>query len=311
VKKDILIIGFGASSLNIRALLSSSASYKANFHFLDSLDPFVLNKVLSSLDIAKAKIFVISKSGNTRETNILFEYILTKNPGEISILCENKVSILGKIAKNIDHKWIDYAQMHSGRFALLTKPFLDIIELAGINPNKLLEGSVEASEVDAAKISEEWLMHFENGRRNWVVMLYSQQLHGLFMWIRQIVSESLGKNGFGIFPILAEGTMDEHSQLQLFLDGPKDKFYDVISSDYSEYQNLSKVQIEHAYKITGMLKEKNLPVNQIHHERIDEIVIGKYIATYLSVVKILAAKLSIDPLTQPAVECMKQKSYEN
>jgi glucose-6-phosphate isomerase len=60
-----------------------------------------------------------------------------------------------------------------------------------------------------------------------------------------------------------------------------------------------------------MLRARNLPVNQTHHERIDEIIIGKYIATYLNIVKIIASKLSIDPLTQPAVECMKQKSYEN
>ncbi len=306
--ETILIVGFGASSLNLKALISSVSRTKIPFYYLDSLDPISVQEILQNLDLTKTAIYIISKSGNTQETNILAEYLIRQNTGEIFVLCENKDSALYNIVQNTHHEWIDYANVKSGRFALLTKPFLDIAEFAGVDSQKLLKAAELANMDDAKIIANRWLENFESGRPNWVVMTYTRQIYGLFLWVRQIVSESLGKNGFGIFPILVEGTMDEHSQLQLFLDGPDDKFYDIISCDFDEigFETLSKTQIAHAYKIFDMLSNKKREVRHMHHKFIDELVIGNYIAIYTEAVKIIGQIMGFDPLTQPAVESMKQ-----
>jgi glucose-6-phosphate isomerase len=311
---SILVVGFGASSLNLKAIISSVSKTKIPFHYLDTLDPVAVQEILKPLDLNKTMIYIISKSGNTQETNILAEYLITQKTGKIFVLCASKDSMLYKIIQNIDHEWIDYANVKSGRFALLTKPFLDIAALAGVDIQKLVESASKVDIKDAEIMAHRWESNFKAGRANWVVMIYTRQLYGLFLWVRQVVSESLGKNGFGILPILAEGTMDQHSQLQLFLDGPDDKFYDIISCDFHEasLEKLSKTQVDYAYKIFYMLSEKKRETIHVHHKIIDEKMVGEYIAIYTEAIKILGKKMGFDPLTQPAVESMKQTiNYDN
>ena len=312
--KNILIVGFGASSLNIKAILSSIVTPKLPFYYLDSLDPNAVSRILSGIELQDTAAFIISKSGNTQETNILFEYLATLSCKKIFILSSKADSQLYNLSRSVKHEWIDYAESEGGRFALLTKPFLDIAEVAGIDTAKLKAASLSTDNGYIKKIADKWIENFKNGKRNWVIINYSTQLHGVLLWIRQIVAESLGKNGFGIMPILAEGTMDQHSQLQLFLDGPDDKFYEIISCDFNnapEFDKIAQTQIDHSFKVSAMLKEKNRLVTHSHHKKIDEEFIGQTIATYINIVKIVADIMGFDPVSQPAVENMKQKSYEN
>lgn len=307
--KDILIIGFGASSLNLRAILSSSYKLEANIYYLDSQDPNYLEETLNKIDIEKCTTYIISKSGSTSETNLLARLVIEMGARNIRVICSNKNSELGEIVSEVKHSWIDFVGEKSGRFALLTKPFLDIASEAGIDVKAIEEGAASVDMKDIEKMAETWLKHFEEGRPIWVIMLYSKQLHGLFMWIRQIVSESVGKEGWGILPFLCEGSMDEHSQLQLFLDGPKDKFYEIISSDYSgALAMFAEAQHNHASKVSSLLEAKDLPYEHIHHEAVDEYLVGKYIAIYLNLVKILGDRLGFDPMNQPAVESMKKRA---
>jgi glucose-6-phosphate isomerase len=310
---EVLIVGFGASSLNLRAIISSVSKTKMPFHYLDTLDPVAVQEILRPLNLNQTAIYIISKSGNTQETNILAEYLTTLETGKIFILCESKDTELYKIIQNIEHEWIDYANVKSGRFALLTRPFLDIATLAGVDTEKLIKAAESLNMSDAEEIANRWLENFKAAKANWVIITYTRQVYGLFMWVRQIISESLGKNGFGIFPILVEGTMDEHSQLQLFLDGPDDKFYDIISCDFHEtgLEKLAQTQIDHSNKIFSMLQNKNRDTIHMHHQFIDESVVGQYIAIYTEAVKIIGEKMGFDPLTQPAVDVMKKCSYEN
>ncbi len=315
--KIILIVGFGASSLNIRALLSASAIHKKQFYFLDTLDPYSVASTLEKIDANTAIIF-ISKSGNTHETNLLLEYM--KHYKNLFIMSSGITSNMYKIAQDIEHKWLQYPDAISGRFALLEKPFLDIVGDA----DGIVKAAQDIDKQKALDIANKWLQNFENGKRNWVIINYSAQLQGLLLWMRQIISESLGKNGFGIMPIIAEGTMDEHSQLQLFLDGPDDKFYDVISSRYNSViarslvvalaktddVAISLAQTEHAFMVESMLKSKGRDVVHTCYDDIDDAVVGNYIGTYSEVVRIIADRLGFDPYNQPAVEDIKQKSKE-
>jgi len=306
--KEILIIGFGASSLNLKALLSGAFTHKTKFHFLDSLDPHFVSKILQRIKLENCITYIISKSGSTFETNILAKIILEMGAKNLRILCGNKNSELAEIVSSFDHEWIDFEGSKSGRFSLLSKPFLDIAQIAGIDIGKLEQGAKSFDSSLASKTAQSWIKHFKEGRRNWVIMLYSKQLYGLYMWIRQIISESIGKNGFGIMPFLCEGSMDEHSQLQLFLDGPKDKFYEVVYCDYPDEPGiLSESQRFRAEKVISMLQEKNLPTESLYLEEVDEFIIGQKIAFYLELVRIIGEEMGFDPYNQPAVESTKKR----
>lgn len=309
--KNIVIVGFGASSLNLRALLSSKVIHSKAFHFLDSLDPTLISSLEPLLRKEDTAIIFISKSGNTQETNLLLESM--KDLPNIFILSSQAESNMRKIAQDIPHKWIDYPEARSGRFALLEKPFLDIAGIAGVDTASLVHAVANIDRNISQRIAEEWMDHFQGGKKNWVIISYSRQITGLLLWMRQIISESLGKSGFGILPLIAEGSMDEHSQLQLFLDGPNDKFYDIIStSNYNcnplWQEKLGKSQTQHAFMVEEMLKAKQRPVKHTNHEIINEALVGNYIGTYSEIVRIIAEKLGFDPYNQPAVENIKQKS---
>lgn len=302
----ILIVGVGASSLNIKALISGrSASYRRRFIFLDTLDPETVKQVIKLIDSKTAVVF-ISKSGNTHETNLLLEHISSinfdvSNSPKIFILSSKEKSKIHEIASKIPHEWIIYPESVSGRFALLEKPFLDIVG----DSDRVVSAAKNVDIKISTKIAESWINHFHSGRSNWVIMNYIPQLDGLLLWIRQIVAESLGKNNFGILPVLATGPMDEHSQLQLFLDGPDDKFYHILSRNDTDTK-LGDAQSKHAIMTETMLLEKGRDVVHESYRDIDDQIVGRYIGIYSEVVRIIAKKIGFDPYNQPSVEDIKK-----
>lgn len=309
--KYILVVGFGASSLNLRALLSAKNILNKSFYFLDSLDPTLLSDLDKFLPKSETAVIFISKSGNTQETNLLLDVM--RDWSNIFILSSAKESNMQRIANDIPHHWINYPDTVSGRFALLETPFLNIALEGGVDTAKIVQAVSKVDKSLAQDIAKKWMDNFQRGKRNWVLISYTRQISGLLLWIRQIISESLGKNGFGIMPIIAEGSMDEHSQLQLFLDGPDDKFYDIISTtNYNAsaigHEKLAKSQTHHAFMVEDMLKAKNRDVIHTNHATINEEVVGNYIGLYSEIVRIIADKLGFDPYNQPAVENIKQKS---
>jgi len=204
----------------------------------------------------QTKTYIISKSGSTNETNILAKYLIGQGIKKPNILCAYENSNLAKLVKDIDHKWIKLDKKISGRFSVLTRPFLSIARLGGIDPNKILEGSKSVKASEISKLAEEFIHNYNMGKGDYVIMLYNIQLKGLFMWVRQIVAESTGKGGFGITPILSECSMDEHSQLQLYLEGPDDKFYHIISGDFGDdldgLDEMANSQVSHAKKSVNL-----------------------------------------------------------
>lgn len=313
-KEDVIIVGFGASSLNVRALISSRKNHNVRFHFFDSLDPNKIEKIQEDLDIQKAKTYIISKSGSTNETNILAEYLISKNARNLNILCANRNSNLGKLVQDIDHNWIDLDKDISGRFSLLTKPFLDIAELAGVDSAKILEGAKSVKERAVEDMAKYFLDNYDQAKPNYVIMLYADQLTGLYNWVRQIIAESTGKNDFGFNPILSECSMDEHSQLQLYLDGPDDKFFHIVSCDYQSSnlpKNIGDLQIKHSEKAVKLLESKQKNVKHYHHEKLDEFLVGYIIQMFMETMKKIAENVGFDPFNQPSVEQLKERSNEN
>ncbi|MEY3196751.1 MAG: hypothetical protein RLZZ59_117, partial [Pseudomonadota bacterium] len=295
-------------------LISSVPSTKKPLVFLDSLDPFYVTQTLAKITPNQTAFIIISKSGNTHETNTLLEYLIHNKYLEYNnlfVLSSKENSVTYNMTRGIPYGWINYPETVSGRFSLLEVPFLTIAGALGVNPKFFIEKNDKKLEDSIEFMVNRWLKNYNEGRKIWVIINYNKQLEGLFLWIRQIVGESLGKNGFGITPIIAEGSMDEHSQLQLFLDGPNDKFYDIISSEYTDANYaLAIAQNDHATMTAKMLNDKGRDVVHSHHDSVSEELIARYIELYKGLVIKIAENIGLNPFSQPAVENIKQKSNE-
>ena len=169
-----------------------------------------------------------------------------------------------------------------------------------------------------------------------VFMPYIDNLNNLSFWYRQLWAESVGKNSNAITPMNSLGTVDQHSQLQLYLDGPKNKFFNLIGRKYSDnYEALNcrfglneKVQTLHMKSLESLMKcemdatletlvKNNLPVRFIELEKVDEVAIGGLMMYFFIETIFSCYLMNVDPFDQPAVEYGKKltkhklKNYEN
>ncbi|MFP3034989.1 MAG: palindromic element RPE1 domain-containing protein, partial [Candidatus Tisiphia sp.] len=154
------------------------------------------------------------------------------------------------------------------------------------------------------EIAEYYLNQYSLNRHMLVMFNYCYQLDGLCRWQQQIIAESLGKNGFGITPIIAKGTFDQHSQLQLYLEGPDDKFYQVITNKASS--DIEIALAAHANNIYNALGQVKRPVMLENFVHIDEqVIVDQIIHVMLSTI-LIANHLKIDPFNQPSVDEYKK-----
>ena len=154
-----------------------------------------------------------------------------------------------------------------------------------------------------------------------VLMPYSDQLNKFTLWYRQLWAESLGKRGVGITPVPAMGSLDQHSQLQLYLDGPRDKMISIISPNYfgvgpgidQMLSNQTGVEfladctvgdvISAEQKITTeTIISKGIPVRTFEIDSVDESTVGALMMHYMLETVIAARLLDVNPFNQPAVE---------
>ncbi|WP_342259935.1 palindromic element RPE1 domain-containing protein [Candidatus Tisiphia endosymbiont of Metellina segmentata] len=252
LKYDIVVvIGFGASSLNVRALLSIKAVATKRLIYLDSLDQLEIDEKLALVDLSKAVFFSLSKSGNTNETYLLTKYVLEVlhvPPQNIYVIVPFSNNLLRNLAESFGTNCLEHDNIRSGRFGIISNASLLPTAVAGVDVHKVvLAASKKISDIifdgfNICEIAEYYLNQYSLNRHMLVMFNYCYQLDGLCRWQQQIIAESLGKNGFGITPIIAKGTFDQHSQLQLYLEGPDDKFYQVITNKASsDIRPLSKL----------------------------------------------------------------------
>ncbi len=259
LKYDIVVvIGFGASSLNVRALLSIKAVATKRLIYLDSLDQLEIDEKLALVDLSKAVFFSLSKSGNTNETYLLTKYVLEVlhvPPQNVYVIVPFNNNLLRNLAESFGTNCLEHDNIRSGRFGVISNASLLPTAIAGVDVHKVvLAASKKISDIlldgfNICEIAEHYLNQYSLNRHILVMFNYCYQLDGLCRWQQQIIAESLGKNGFGITPIIAKGTFDQHSQLQLYLEGPDDKFYQVITNKAnSDIRSLSKFAYAEEFK---------------------------------------------------------------
>jgi len=243
----IVVLGIGGSALGaiaVRDALLSEFSKGPKLYVLDNIDPAYTAELLDSLNLAKTLFVVISKSGTTTETMIQYgvikERLVKKFPRDyqkhLVFVTDPKSGLLRQIAKAEKIAAFDIPPKIGGRFSVLTNVGLLPCALAGLDIGGLLKGA--GAMRDTIKKTKginnpalalamiQFLLDKKRGKFMTVLMPYSNHLMRIGDWYRQLLAESIGKNKTsGPTPINALGTTDQHSQLQLYNDGPNNKFF--------------------------------------------------------------------------------------
>lgn len=338
---DIIIISMGGANLNPAMLISSLATAnKTKFHFLSSTDPVHINSKLNSIDLEKAAILTISKSGNTLETLAILAAIInlynTRNISQadryffITKIGECK---LFNVAKALGATIIEHDQAISGRYSGLSSVTILPALIADIDVVDYLQGATLEIENflknnNAAPIQSAFAKYSLQNNLH-VNVVYNQKLIQFANWQSQIIAESLGKQGLGYTPVASVGPEDQHSMYQLYLDGPNDKFYSYFSIrkqvDTRDHKQLSvDTKISGLNHIAGMtlsqihqinedasfeaLKKKGRPVRRITLDNLSAKTMGALVAFSMIETIFLGELMAINPFNQDGVELIKQEA---
>ncbi len=335
-KKNFLLFGTGGSNLGAKALINTLGDIcDGNIFFFDNIDPISFSNSIQKIDLNDSGFIFISKSGSTPETLSQFATLieLFKNDNNLEylfssslIITENKPSPLLEIAKDNKCKILHHKVDIGGRFSVFSNVGMVPAIIAGLDVKKIHEGVLSVlnkkTHTDCLKIAQLFrFQNLKNNLTNTVFMTYSDSLFFFGKWYLQLWAESLGKNGKGITPIHAVGTIDQHSQLQLYLDGPKDKFFTFITTNHSNKGLLLNEHTMKKYKIDYLagkkmgdlmqaeqqatidtFKKNGFPLREIHINEINEYTIGQLMALCIMETVATCIYFDVDPFDQPAVE---------
>ena len=253
-----VVFGIGGSSLGGETLVHCLGNARHPIRFFDNIDPSTLAE-LDAYDWTTTALIVISKSGETAETLAQFLSILPRLEMQVgkrlrehvTIISENPAGALWQLATALDLEVIPHPPV-GGRFSALSVVGLLPAAIAGVDVGAVLAGARSMVErcvnedIDSNPAffqAAAQYLHAQRGRHICVFMPYVDRLRPLGLWYRQLLGESLGKldragNTQGLTPAVALGATDQHSQLQLYLDGPDDKQYTFLVDPSLQYEGL-------------------------------------------------------------------------
>ena len=321
---DYRIIGMGGSTLGTQAIYDFlKKKIKKKFSFIDNLvskQKLLFDKSYNNL--------VISKSGNTIETILNFN-ILVKKKDKNLFITENKNSYLKQLGNKLKCEVIDHNNYIGGRYSVLSEVGMLPSELMGFKPenfrqlNNLIKNKkfMDALIVNVSNI----IFFLKNKKFNSVIINYDESSINLFNWYQQLVAESLGKNKLGILPIVSNMPKDNHSVMQLYLDGFQNNFFTfffvkeknsdkiknkTIFTDYKFLKNKNINQIMHAQmKATeNVFRKKKLPFRSFEINKKDEKTLGELFCFFMLETILIGKCLNINPFDQPAVELIKTET---
>ena len=321
---DYRIIGMGGSTLGAQAIYDFlKKKIKKNFIFVDNLNAFKNKKAKKNLNN-----LIISKSGNTTET-IVNANILIKKRDKNLFITEKKKSYLSLFAQKLKAEVVDHNNYIGGRYSVLSEVGMLPAELMGLNYKNFrqLNNLVKNKYFMKALVSNvEATIYFLKAKKfNSIIINYDEQSTNLFNWYQQLVAESLGKKKKGILPIISVMPKDNHSVMQLYLDGFKNNFFTFF---YSHENNSSKInnetvlleqkflknkdinQIMYAQKKATefVFKKKNIPFRSFEIKKRDEKTLGELFCFFILETILIGKTLKINPFDQPAVELIKKET---
>jgi glucose-6-phosphate isomerase len=259
------------------------------------------------------------------------------SPQEISqkvvIVTEDRPSTLKKMAAQFDFICLDCPKTIGGRFSAFSIVGMLPAIMAGVDPRRIRAGgkSVLDSPTAVEKVKEGASFVFHNLRKcrisQHVSFVYSDKLTFFALWLAQLYAESSGKSGSGITPLTARGSVDQHSQLQLYLDGSKDKCFSffvekqicdmIISEDfvpnsffYLKNKKISDIFEAQCYATSMSIIERNHSVRQISIPEMTPEILGQLFMHFLLEVICVCNLMKVNPFDQPTVERGKNITKE-
>ena len=333
-KTKFVVFGTEGSNLGARALINILVDQPNNILFFDNIDPLFFQNQILKLDFETTGFIVISKSGSTPETlSQLGSIVNIANEKNISnilnqnmmVITEFKDSPLFNIAKKNNYLLLEHQNDIGGRYSVFSNVGMVPAIIAGLNVIKIHEGVNKVLSQNDLSNSLKFAQMFKysifNNFSSNVLMTYSDGLNYFGKWYLQLWAESIGKQNRGVTALHATGTTDQHSQLQLYLDGPKDKFFTFIKSNYRNKGLTIDSQLMETESVDYLVNKKmgdlmhaeqdatidtfklnGFKIREISIETIDEEGIGMLMAN--SIIETIAACIyfDVDPFDQPAVE---------
>ena len=323
------IIGMGGSSLGAQAIFEFLKNkIKKNFIFVNNLET---NKNKNKNNNNKFLNLVISKSGNTIET-IVNSNILIKKKDTNIFITENKKNFLNSLAKKLKSEVIHHNNYIGGRYSVLSEVGMLPAELMGLKVEKFkqLNNLVKNKNFLNSLISNVSTTFFflKKKKYNSIIINYDQNSKNLLSWYQQLVAESLGKKNKGILPIISNMPKDNHSVMQLYLDGFKNNFFtffysknlksdkinnDLILPSHNYLKNKSIDEILFAQKnaTEKVFLKRNIPFRSFEIKERNEETLGELFCFFILETILLAKVLKINPYDQPSVELIKQETKKN
>ena len=317
------IIGMGGSTLGSHAIYDFlKHKVKKKFIFTDNL--------ISSqkMDMKKFTNIVISKSGNTTET-IVNANILIKKKDKNIFITEDKPSYLNLLAKKLRADIIHHNNFIGGRYSVLSEVGMLPAELMGLSPKKFKQLNFlikKKNFINSLISSVSSTLYFMQKRKyNSIIINYDEKSENLFKWYQQLVAESLGKKNIGILPIVSIMPRDNHSVMQLYLDGFKNNFftffyvYDskfdkirnskiLFQQDYLKNKNSSSILYAQKKATENVFINKNIPFRSFEVKKRDEKTLGELFCFFILETILIGKALNLNPYDQPAVELIKKET---
>ena len=328
--KDLVFFGMGGSSLGIKTIiqtLSKEDDFKKNVFLLDNLDGEEFERIFDKINIKSTNFVFISKSGSTFEIKKLLKETIKKLASKsikisssIYFITENNNGYLNKFGKKENIPTFYINPYIGGRFSVLSKCSLIPCQMMDINWKKIIMGALSSYEIilkskftPINSLANFYYKNLNKGKTNTGIMSYKNNMEYFGEWFMQLWGESLGKiseDGVstGLTPMRYLGPKDQHSQMQLILDGPKDKTLTVLSIKNNKKGNseLNRSALKEKNATVKALNIKKIPCVEVEINRLSEESLGSLLIVFQLTTIILAKKMKVNPFDQPAVELIKK-----
>tara|TARA_B110000967_G_scaffold206151_1_gene252181 strand:- start:2575 stop:3729 length:1155 start_codon:yes stop_codon:yes gene_type:complete len=322
--KNFKVIGMGGSILGTESIYDFlKHKIKKNFYFYNNLHPIIgFKNYKQSINL------IVSKSGNTLETISNTNLILKKKEKNIFIT-ENKKSYLFTLAQKLKSEIVHHNNFIGGRYSVLSEVGMLPAELMGLNienfkqMNNLIKNRKFIDSLTKNVSSTLFLM--KQKKFNSIILNYDEKSENLFNWYQQLVAESLGKKGKGILPIVSLMPKDNHSLMQLYLDGPKNNFFTFFyvkenrssriinnkilpTHSYLKNKNLDEIIYSQKIATENIFLKKNIPFRSFEISSRNEKTLGELFCFFILETILIGRALKINPYDQPSVELIKKET---
>ena len=318
------VIGMGGSTLGTQTIYEFFKDIvKKDFVFIDNLTQKKLNtKNKKSVNL------VVSKSGNTIETVVNSNIYIRRKDANIFIT-ENKDNYLLKLANKLKAEIVHHNNYIGGRYSVLSEVGMLPAELMGLDVNKFrqLNSLIKNKQFINSLVSgiSSTLNYIKNKKYNSIILNYDEKSENLFKWYQQLVAESLGKKSKGLLPIVSNMPKDNHSVMQLYLDGFKNNFYtffytnelkseclkssQILSSQkFLRGKNLSNIMYAQKIATEKVFIKKKIPFRSFEIKKRNEKTLGELFCFFILETILIGKLLNVNPYDQPAVELIKKET---